>query len=381
MRIGFDGKRAMANKTGLGNYSRFTISALVKFCPSYSIDIYAPNCEKVKEYNNLILDYPEIKEHIPKRRITKIFSTITRLFSLSKYIAKDCIETFHGLSNELPFNLKKMGIKSVVTIHDLIFLKRPKDYSFFDRKIYNFKFRYACENADKIVAISECTKRDIIELYGISSGKISVVYQGCGEQFSQRHSEETIQKIRAKYNLPKRFFLTVGTLEERKNLQLCVEALRHLPADIGLVAVGRATKYSDRVIHLASQMGVENRITFIHNCDYIDLPLLYQCADVFCYPSRYEGFGIPIIEAISSGIPVVAKTGSCLEEAGGDGAIYVDPDDSKALAGAIAELISNPTLRASKIAAGAKHIEQFRAEKIADKLDAIYSSLLNNSCQ
>ena len=128
------------------------------------------------------------------------------------------IELFHGLSNEIPIGLNKVNIPSVVTIHDLIFRHYPNQYSWVDRQIYDYKFRYACENAQRIVAISESTKKDIVHFYNINPDKIKVIYQSCHERFVQERSQKTIDAVLKKYNLPENYLLYVGSIIERKNL-------------------------------------------------------------------------------------------------------------------------------------------------------------------
>ncbi len=125
----------------------------------------------------------------------------------------------------------------------------------------------------------------------------------------------------------------------------------------------------------ARARGLESRITLLHKCDYVDLPVVYQCAEVFCYPSRYEGFGIPIIEALSSRVPAIGATGSCLEEAGGDAALYVDPDDAQGLARAIMRMIDDKELREESIARGLEHVKRFTKERVASAIMSLYKSL------
>ncbi len=385
MRLGFDAKRANANRTGLGNYSRYIIAALAEFKPEYTSFLYVPKRETNREYEMLLSNFSNLKEQLPKSFLSKIFHHLWRSTTLAKDAEKDGVKILHGLSNEMPFRAENRGIINVVTIHDLIFLIRPKEYGFLDRFIYNLKFRYACEKADKIVAVSECTKRDIMKFYGTDSSKIEVIYQGCDQQFSEKYcdkiSREDLKKrqdkVRKEYNLPEKFILSVGTIEERKNLLLCIKALEYLSKDIKLVAVGKATPYIKKIIEYAKDRGVLNRVVLIHDCSYADLPAIYQLASVFCYPSRYEGFGIPIIEALSSGIPTIAATGSCLEEAGGDAAIYIDPDDAEALATAVIKFIDNKVFRTSQIQKGREHIKKFSPQKIAEDLDKLYRSIKN----
>ncbi len=378
MKIGFDAKRANANNTGLGNYSRFVIGALAEFAPENSYQLYVPRRRENMEYAELLRTFPALEQRLPASQFWRgLLSSLWRTFAIKGDLRREGVDIFHGLSNEIPLALRSSSVRSVVTIHDLIFLRYPKLYKPIDRWIYNLKFRYAARHADLVIAVSECTKRDIVELYGVAPERIEVVYQGCAPHFAVKCSDDAKRALRAKYNLPAKFILNLGTLEERKNLLLCVKSLEQLPSDIHLVACGRATPYSAEVMQYAQERGVADRITLLHNCSYGDLPALYQSSELFIYVSRYEGFGIPIIEALSSGVPVVAATGSCLEEAGGDAALYVSPDDVGECAEAIKRFLDDAELRNAAIERGYQHIKRFSKESIAQQLTALYNSILS----
>ncbi|MDR0558872.1 MAG: glycosyltransferase family 4 protein [Prevotellaceae bacterium] len=373
MRTGFDAKRAVQNNTGLGNYSRYIIDILSKFYPENDCVLFAP---KKKENSRL-------QTILSRKNIFIVFApwfyrltaSLWRTFGVKKDIVKNKIDVFHGLSNELPVGIRKTGIKSVVTIHDLIFLKYPQYYKPADRIIYRFKFRYACRNADKIIAASECTKRDIISFFHIPENKISVVYQGCHQAFGIEADDSRRKAVVEKYGLPPCFLLNVGSIENRKNLMLAVKALKHIPENIHIVAVGKSTPYQLQVENYAEKTGLKSRLHILNNVCFDDLPALYQLADVFVYPSQYEGFGIPVIEALTSGTPVIAATGSCLEEAGGTDSFYVNPDDDMDLAKKIMLLINDKALSQKTIDAGREYVKRFSDKNIADNIMRIYRSL------
>lgn len=165
MKIGFDGKRAVQNYTGLGNYSRYIAEILCRFYPENSYLLYAPKKRDNKRLEKLTEQFRQLSIIYPKGTFWKKLSSIWRIKGITRQLEEEEINLFHGLSNELPLNIHKSPIKSIVTIHDLIFLRFPQYYHFIDRKIYTYKFRKACENADRIIAISECTKRDIIDYF------------------------------------------------------------------------------------------------------------------------------------------------------------------------------------------------------------------------
>lgn len=378
--IAFDGKRAANNRTGLGNYSRHIISLLAKYFPDNRYIVFLPKANKNPQFDKILKQNPRIETVLPKSGFWKKFSSLWRVFGIKKDIAKIQDVIFHGLSNELPLSISKTGARSVVTIHDLIFLKFPKYYKFFDRKIYTYKFRKACANADRIIAVSECTKRDIVEEFKTNPDKIDVIYQGCDKVFKSEIPEDKLLNVKQKYNLPDRFLLNVGSIEERKNAALIVKALPLLKEKLPLVIVGKRTKYTDEVESVAQKLGVANLVRIISNVPFEDLAPIYHLSEVFIYPSRYEGFGIPIIEAINCGLPVIAATGSCLEEAGGPDCQYVDPDDADGLVSAIERVLDTPEnqdFRSNAISKSLEYVKRFSEDIQAQQLMDCYKQIID----
>jgi glycosyltransferase, group 1 family protein len=370
MIIGFDAKRANANFTGLGNYSRFMVDTMATYGDEHKYRMYIPKQCKNALYDSL-LKHKNVSSILPRSSVMKRFRALWRTFFIKRGLLQDGVQLYHGLSNELPVGIHRTGIRSVVTIHDLIFLRYPQYYHRLDRIIYNRKFNYACRKADRIVAVSECTKRDIVKFYGISPEKIDVVYQGCDPVFARPVSKKEKDRVRAAYGLPERFILSVGTIEERKNLLLAVKAVEKLD-DVHLVAIGKSTDYAKKVQDYVEAHGLENRVHIIHNLKFGDLPILYHLASLFVYPSRFEGFGIPIVEALSAGVPVIASAGSCLEEAGGEHSIYVDPDDVGGMANAMKKVLADEHLRREMIEKGKEYVARFDPKTLADEMDAVY---------
>lgn len=370
MIIGFDAKRANANFTGLGNYSRFMVDTMATYGNEHKYRMYIPKKCKNASYDSLLM-HKNVASILPRSFLMKSCKALWRTFFIKRGLLQDGVQLYHGLSNELPIGLHRTGIRSVVTIHDLIFLRYPQYYHWLDRKIYNYKFRYACRKADRIVAVSECTKRDIVKFYGISPDKIDVVYQGCDPVFAKPVSEAEKARVLDAYGLPDRFILSVGTIEERKNLLLAVKAIEQL-GDVHLVAVGKCTPYAEKVKAYVEAHGLSDRVHIIHNLKFGDLPVLYHLATAFVYPSRFEGFGIPIVEALSAGVPVIAATGSCLEEAGGPHSIYVGPDDVAGMAEAMKRVMSDEKLRDEMIEEGKAYVVRFDPKRLADEMNAVY---------
>lgn len=376
MIIGFDAKRIVRNGTGLGSYGRTLVNDLIRrHDPDMQYLLYAPD-EGRDDLRNQIIEgatfrYPAapfFSRLLPLNRGSQRGSPLWRSYGIVNDLLRDGVQLYHGLSGELPIGIRKKGIRTVVTIHDLIFLRHPEYYHWIDTRLYAWKFRKTLQEADRIIAISERTKQDIMELGNVPEERIRLIYQSCAPRFSSTFSEAEKQQVRSYYDLPERFVLNVGTIERRKNLLLAAKALELLPSDIHLVAVGRQTKY-------AQELPQNNRIHLLSGVPDTDLAIIYSLAEAFVYPSRYEGFGIPIIEAIAAGLPVVACTGSCLEEAGGPDCLYVDPDDVEGMAAAILSSLSDADGRTERIRLSQQYIERFRGTDVAGQVLEIYREL------
>jgi len=372
--IGYDAKRIVRNGTGLGNYGRTLVNDLARL-DTFDLRLYAPD-SGLAQLRSQIIGRQNVEFAFPSHAHTGLGKAFWRSHGIVRQLVHDGVQLYHGLSGELPQGIAHAGIPSVVTIHDLIFLRHPEYYSKVDVKLYTRKFQQTLQEADRIVAISECTRRDISELGEVDASRISVIYQSCSPRFTEEPQPWQMWKVREKYDLPDRYVLNVGSIEERKNVLLAVKALHYLPDDVSLVIVGRQTPYSDLIHDYVLEHRMHCRVQMLHNVPDDDLPSLYRMADCFVYPSRYEGFGIPIIEAISQGLPVVACTGSCLEEAGGPDSLYVAPDDEKALAHAISQVLFGAAGREQRIECCRQYIRRFENSDAARRFAELYQSML-----
>ncbi len=371
MVIGFDAKRAFNNRRGLGNYSRGVIRILGTFYPENQYLLYTPRADR-----RIGFQVPSAASVIMPNNVGwRKTPSLWRTFAISKEAVRNRVDVFHGLSHELPVGIERTSVKGVVTMHDLIFLKIPELYPWIDRQLYKLKYLHSCRIADAIVAVSEQTKRDLIDLAGVPEEKISVIYQGCDPLFYVKKSAEEIDIVRKKYGLPSHYILNVGAIEERKNQKLIIEAAAQAHLDMPIVIVGVETGYASTLHSLIRHHHLEHRVIILSGISTDELACLYQMASLFVYPSLFEGFGIPIIEAMASGVPVIAAAGSCLEESGGPGSVYVSPTDAEELAVQMKRILDDSNLQEHMRAIGKEHLVRFSDKTIADSLMTLYRKI------
>lgn len=376
MNIAFDAKRAFQNNTGLGNYSRTLISSLATYFPLHNYYLYAP--KQTTMYATAA--YPNMHTILPEKRLHRWFKGAWRSKYVVGELAKQHIDIYHGLSHEIPFGIHKSGVKSVVTMHDLIFERYPGQYNPIDVQTYRRKAKYASLYADKIIAISQQTKEDLISYYQTPADKIEVVYQSCDEMFAVTHSKEMIAALKTKYNLPPVYFLYVGSIIERKNLLSVMKAMLQLKeiVDIPLVVLGNGSSYKKKIKQFIAAHDLADRVIWLNEqakFAYNDLPVLYQGAKALIYPSIFEGFGIPILEALWSRTPVITSTGSCFLETAGDAAVYIDPLKPQTLADGMKLIVDDAAYAEELKIKGWAHAQLFTREKCAEGVMKVYESL------
>lgn len=272
--------------------------------------------------------------------------------------------------------------KKVITVHDLSFLKHKEHFSLKRNVWHKFiNVRKVLSQFERIVAVSESTKQDIIELCGIEPEKISVIYSGVSEEFRKRKPEdEKLRRVRKKYNLPDKFILYLGTIEPRKNLKGVIRAYDHLlltNKEMGeyklVIAGGNGWKNKDiyRGINEAEQHLNIKQIGFV---DKEDKSYLYNLAEIFVYPSHYEGFGFPPLEAMASGTPVITSSVSSLPEVVGEAALMVNPNNYRELSKAFSLILNNNKLNEQLSSKGLLQASRFNWQKTARD----YITLFNN---
>ena len=349
MKIGFDAKRYFNNQTGLGNYARWLVNNLA-LNQSNEYVLYQPKLVETTQTN---IKYP-----------TGIFSLLTSLWR-SRFICRDLvrdkIEVYHGLSNELPFGIHKTNIKTVVTIHDLINKRYPHYYSKIDGYIYDRKLRYTQRVATQIVVPSKQTKDDLISFYNTDSDKVIIIPLSLK---AKDLGHET-------FNMDKPYVLCVSGFSKRKNLLNLVQAYQSANLELNLVIAGRKGDTYAQIEQLAKN---DDRVLLYPNVTDKTLSSLYQGATFCVYPSEFEGFGIPILEAFSYGKTVATSNCSSMPEVGGDAAEYFDPLIQESIKQAL-EHLSVDSYRHQREANISKQLSLFQSDILVEQYLNLYQSI------
>jgi glycosyltransferase involved in cell wall biosynthesis len=290
------------------------------------------------------------------------------------------LDLFHSPDFVLP---PTRQVPAILTVHDLSFLRVPQYFVLGFREYLEGAVSRAVKRAYHILADSESTRRDLIELMAVEPERVSVLYPGVEPRFQQVHDMEFLHRVRSRYGLPEHFVLGLSTLQPRKNFDGLIQAYHRMLAtrdgepgitDLDLVIVGGTGWLYKDTLALAERLGLGERVHFVGFVSDEDLPALYSLATVFAFPSWYEGFGLPVLEAMACGTPVVAADNSSLPEVVGGAGLMVSAGDAEALAKALASLLTEQSLRRQLIAAGREQARRFTWEAAATRLSTIYES-------
>lgn len=369
MIIGFDGKRLYDNKTGLGNYSRTLLHRLLNYFPDETYKIFVHQ----KYFQDSPYKYPYFVQNTV---ISDAFSSdLWRFKGVEDDISEQNIQLYHGLSNEVP-DLPET-IKKVVTIHDVIYHKLPKTFPFIDRQMYAYKTKKACHIADAIIAVSEQTKQDLLELTKVPEEKIHVIYPTWNKEYEHECTIILKEEYFERYGLPRDFVLYVGALSKRKNFLRLLEAMT-LPEnqDKHLVAVSNGGDEYERAEEFIYNNHLEGRVFFLKNLPWYELPIIYHMSQGLVYPSLYEGFGLPILEALRCGKPVITSNLSSMPEVGGDACIFIDPTNVEEISAAINFIYYNVDLAKEIQLKAMQQIQKFNPEKMTEKMMNVYRQLV-----
>ena len=370
MIIGYEAKRLFQNLSGLGNYSRNTVNLLTRFYPWNSYLLFTP------KRSELFVPPEQVEIISPVSKFSKRFGTHWRIFEIAKIAKKKRVDLFHGLSHVLPFWMGRSGIPTVLTIHDVIYMRFPDFYKKIDIRLYKFHTIGGCRRATKILAISHQTKEDLIHFFNINPDKIVVIHQSCDKLFYERVTEEQKELVRQRYNLPGKFILCVGTIESRKNQLAILKGVVEEKLDVPVVLLGKPTEYKQVLDEFIVEAGIRSQLIFLHGTNMEELQAIYQMAEVMVYPSFFEGFGLPVLEAQASGCPVITSDISSMPEAGGEGALYIDPYNNTEIGATIRKVLKNDEIRKELVQKGAENAALFSEQIVAEKLMSLYQSLV-----
>jgi len=364
VRIGINATYAvLKNKTGVGLYTLNLIQNLASVDKKNEYVLYY-NKGQVKRNELLKINKPNFKHKFFFPKLIKF--------------CFDNLDIFH----EPAFRyLKPAGTKTVVTIHDITSVLKYDFMSEKFRKYANKKLEKSILKADKIIAVSKNTKKDILQYFNVSPDRIAVVYHGISDKFKILPNKKELKKIlESKYNLTGKYILSVGTIETRKNIANLVFSYVKIKGkikDVKLVLIGGQGYGYGFLSRLIKEMK-EYDVIYYQYLEHNDLPLFYNCAEVFVYPSFYEGFGLPVLEAMKCGVPVVTSKNSALSEIGKKYVHYVDPFNLKSIGEGILKILKDKDYANSLSKMALKYVERFNWQKTARKTIKIYEETLTD---
>jgi len=382
--IGLDAKRAFCNYRGLGSYSRLLIESLNYWHQDdLSLILFTPKItlKGLEKWPSIQSKEDSITRKLPQG-IYKLFPEVWRGYGQVDEWTSLGLNIYHGLSNEIPFTTNKNKlknenrVKTIVTIHDLIFIRKPELYPWWDRWNYIRKVKYSCDKADSIIALSEQTKEDLIEFLNVSESKIKTIYQAVHPRFYKNELQRTA--LRDISNIQRPYLLFVGAFEERKNILRLIKSyysIKEKLHDHELVLIGRGGLLSE-IEKLVKDLSLTIDVKILTNVSSEELPRYYQQATALLYPSLFEGFGLPIVEALMSETIVMTSLGSCFPESAGKGAYFIDPYSEEQISQTMIEIVElNPQERLKRISKGLEHCKKFHWKQTSEELVSHYKTL------
>lgn len=375
MRIGIEGKALTPKIGGIGRYAINLVKALLSI-----------SAEERPEMEFVIFTAPQTDQGTLDglkagfcHRFRRIKSSLLRssLF-LQAGLVLERIDIFHGLDQSgIPFFFKRG--KYVITIHDVIPLVMPWAFPLKRRLVLTAALSCIRRQADMVIVPSEAVREDVVRYLKVDRGRIIVIPWGCEERFQPSGEPNNLEAVQRKYGLPDGYILFLGTLEPRKNVTTLVGAFsllaEKLGQDLKLVIAGGRGWGCEGLLETVEALGLHDRVIFTGFVEEEDLPDLYRGALLFVYPSLYEGFGLPILEAMACGTPVIASNTSSMPEVAGDAALLVDPYDPEALASAMASVLTDEALREAFRQKGVARVKRFSWEAVARKTLEVYQAL------
>ncbi|MBI2021369.1 glycosyltransferase family 4 protein [Candidatus Daviesbacteria bacterium] len=372
MLIGFDGSRAFAKgKTGTENYSYYLLKALAKIDTENQYKVYIrPGCKINKK------DWPDNFEFFLIN-----YSRFWTQIGLALQTFEDKLDLLFVPAHTLPL-FRKPGLKTIMTVHDLGAEYLPSMHQLKQNLYLGFITNFQLKTATRLIAVSESTKADLVEKGGVKDRKIQVIYEGVDRDFFKLVKSDRLRNSLKSFSIEnKKYFLFVGTIQPRKNLERIIKAFSaftQISDDYKLVLVGAKGWKADQIYKLPKELGIEDRVKFLGRVSNKYLPSLYSGALALVYLSLYEGFGLPILEAMSSNCPVITSNISSMPEVAGEAAILVNPADIEEITTAMSKIASDDRLRDNLIHKGQVQAKKFSWDICAKKTLQLFKSIYHD---
>jgi glycosyltransferase involved in cell wall biosynthesis len=360
LRIGINGSVYSAVRAGIARYLDCMVSEMMALDPHAEFIVYTPRFAHI----SLPPGQWRLREGSGLRGK---FVNLWAQRQLPQWSAEDGLDVLWGQNNEIPLHLRRRCFR-LLTVHDLAPLVCPQTMGLRSVLARRFYMARACRAADAVVADSEATARSITHRLGISRSRVTTVYFGVHSRFQPVPIVAARELAARKYDLPDDYLLTVGTIEPRKHHNVLLRALRLVPSAPLLAVVGGVGWKAESIVREIIEMEAAGRVRYLGRVDDADLPSLYAAAKLFVFPSLYEGFGLPVLEAMSCGCPVLCSWSSSLPEVGGDAARYFVTGDSEDMARKLKELLLDGQQRAAMAAAGLVRARQFSFRRAAQEV-------------
>ncbi len=367
MRIGIDVSFVTADRVGVDQYLYNLLKNLAKIDTDNSYFLYA-NKDLPEEFTNFGRNFRTV---ISRNRILPRILWVQ--FVLPGLLKRDGIELLHAPCYVAP---ARMPCPLVITFHDMVSWLFPQKFRIKHRIVYSLFVPSFAKKADGLIAVSGCTKKDLIRLFRVPEEKVTVIYEGANELFKPVDDKTLLENIREKYSLPEKYILYVGMLEPRKNVPVLIRAFKQLKDLTGvehkLVIAGKKGWMFNEIFNTVQLLKLEDEVIFTGYIADKELPLVYGASKLFVYPSTYEGFGLPPLEAMACGVPVIASDVSSIPEITGDAAELVNPGNADELSRAMSKIISDKSLQESMKKKGLERAGMFSWEKTASQTLEVY---------
>jgi len=374
MRIGIDARGLSRQRTGLENFAVGLIRELPQLRPDYSFFLYSN-----RQMNTKLPD-AQLRSVVEDawRFVPSSFWMRARGRALAR---RDALNVFWSpypiISSGIPKNVLK-----IITVHDIVWLKYPETTSNFNWLIQKLWTSKSIAEADRIIVSSQSTQKDLTDILGVAPEKLRLIPCGVSEHFAPTSQEDSARFISSKYQVPSRYIAALGSIEPRKNLTTLVEAIRLMKVRNALecpllIAGGKGWKNSALFEQIRSAGLSESDVRFLGYMPEEDLPRFYSGARLFVFPSLYEGFGIPPLEAMSCGTPVLASNAQCMPEILGDAAVLIPPTSAEGFATSISRLLSDQTRLEALRQSGILHAKKYRWKESAMRLADLFDEARN----